>query len=444
MKRVSIIGFGRFGKTLYKLLRDDFEILIYDRGDLNTDSINLSSNTTISSSLTDVYNSELIFFCIPISAFESVIKKHKKYFNINNILIDVLSVKTYPKNIFLKYLKKTEYQALLTHPMFGPNSSKNGFVGLPIVLDKFRTNTKNYEFLKKYFLSKKLNVYEISTDEHDRLAAQSQGLTHFIGRLLQDLKFKKTPFDSLGTKKLHEVTEQTVNDTWQLFSDLQTYNPYTKRMRYQLGKSYHKLFNQLIPAKVNDKYTIFGVQGGKGSFNEQAVLEYIEKIKIQKYKIKYLFTSEKVLANLNLGNIDYGLIAIANSTGGIVEESIQSLAKYRSQVTADFQILIQHYLIKKQGVELSKVDTIIAHPQVFAQCKNTLEKYYSKYKLFSGEGDLLDTAKAAEYLSLGRLTDNFAVLGSKKIAEIYNLEIVAENLQDKTDNLTRFLLLKRV
>jgi len=53
----------------------------------------------------------------------------------------------------------------------------------------------------------------MSADEHDRLAAQSQGLTHFVGRTLERFGFTPTPIDTLGTTKLHEITAQVSNDT---------------------------------------------------------------------------------------------------------------------------------------------------------------------------------------------------------------------------------------
>ena len=449
MKTISIIGFGRFGKTLYRLIKDDFLVQIYDKGSLNSKNIELNKNSKFTKSLEEIYKADYTFFAVPISVFENVIKKHKKFFNTRNILIDVLSVKIHPKKVFTRYLKNTSIQAMLTHPMFGPDSSKEGFTNLTMIIDKFRCTDETMQFWKEYFISKKLNVVEMSAEKHDRLAADSQGLTHFIGRLLEKVHFTPTPIDSLGSKKLHEVTEQTVNDTWQLFTDLQIYNPFTKRMRLKLGKAYNRLYNQLLPNYVNSKYITYGIQGGKVSFNEEALMYFINNLysnnlkKSLPYKIKYLYTSEKVLKSLQLGYIDYGLFAITNSTGGIVEESMNALAKYSSVIVSDFNILIRHFLMKRSDVDISEITTISAHPQVFAQCKNTLKNKFNKYKQISGKGDLIDTAKAANYLAKMKIPKSTAILGPSGLALKYNLDIIAENLQDQKDNLTRFLLVKR-
>ena len=71
-------------------------------------------------------------------------------------------------------------EAMLTHPMFGPDSvSALGLAGQPIVLDRFRASAEAYAFWRDYFARKRLRVIELSADEHDRLAAYSQGVAHF-------------------------------------------------------------------------------------------------------------------------------------------------------------------------------------------------------------------------------------------------------------------------
>ena len=426
MKKVAIVGFGRFGQTLKRLLEHDFELIIINKNNAK-----------------EIINSEVIFYCVPISAFESVIKSHKKYFKDDNLLIDVLSVKMHPKKIFEKHLQGLKTQALLTHPMFGPDSSMNGFSGLPLIMDKFKADEENYNFWKDYFTNKGLKIIEMTAQKHDQLAANSQGLTHFIGRLLEKFDLKPTEIDSLGTKKLQEVMEQTCNDTWQLFSDLQNYNPYTKSMRLKLGRGFDLLYNQLLPKRIDKKKIIFGIQGGKGSFNEEAILDYVKKHEIKKFQIKYLFTSEKVLRNLHEGNIDYGLFAIQNAVGGVVEESTHAMAKYKFKIVEEFQILISHSLMKRKDVDLKNIKTIMAHSQNFRQCKDNLAKKYLNLKQVSGQGDLLDTAKSAEALAKNKIDKNTAILGPKILATIYNLEIIDENLQDNENNLTTFFLVSR-
>ncbi|HVA96749.1 MAG TPA: prephenate dehydrogenase/arogenate dehydrogenase family protein [Candidatus Acidoferrales bacterium] len=436
-KTVTIIGFGRFGKTLYELLKDDFAITIYQR------NIKERSSLPATNDLKKAYESETIFYAVPIEQIESVIADHKPFFRPDQVLIDVLSVKTYPANVFKKQLEGTKTQALLTHPMFGPDSSKNGFENLPIVLDQFLTTDETYNFWKNYFTDRHLAVIEMTADEHDRLAANSQGLTHFIGRLLDEIGLKKTPIDTIGATKLLEVKEQTCNDTWELFMNLQHYNPYTRDMRINLGVAYDKLYNKLIPKQKTEEYLTIGIQGGKGSFNEEAIQYYLKRNSIEDYKIEYLHTSQNVLKELHEGVIDQGLFAMHNSTGGIVMESIEAMAKYKFTIIEEFAIIISHALMIRKDVELKDITTIMSHPQSFAQCKKTLEQKYPNLKKTSGEGELIDHALVAKHLSEGKLPKHIAVMGSKILASIYDLKIVEDNLQDLKENYTSFLLVRR-
>ena len=429
---------------MYRLLKDDFPVTLYNQSEIPPDSAVFSPNTTIARTVDEAYESDVIFFAVPIDAFERVIKDHKKYFQPRQLLIDVLSVKMHQEKILRKYLRGSSVRAILTHPMFGPDSSKNGFDGLPMIMDKFTADKNNYDFWKQYFLSKKLRIVEMSAKEHDRLAANSQGLTHFIGRLLELYRLKPTPIDSLGTKKLLEVMDQTCHDSWQLFENLQHFNPYTKRMRIKLGDNYDRLFTTLLPKQVKPKVLTIGIQGGRGSFNEQAVMEYVKNHHITKWRIKYLYTSMNVLIALHAGDIDCGQFAIHNSVGGIVEESVQAMAQYKFKIIEEFAIKISHALMIRCDAKLSDITTIMTHPQVFAQCKHNLSLKYPKLKQMSGKGKYIDQALVAKGLAENKIDTSIATIGSSRLAKLYHLQIIEDNLEDIKDNFTSFLVVSRL
>jgi len=443
VKQISIIGFGRFGKTLYRLVKDDFDVVLYSRRPIESTAAEFSKNTKRTRDLDEVYSSDVIFYTVPISAFEDVIAAHCQYFEPRHLLIDVLSVKLHPAKVFTKYLAGTQTRALLTHPMFGPDSSRGGFKGLPIVMDKFKAHDDEYAFWKGYFGKKGLRVIEMTAEEHDRLAANSQGLTHFLGRLLEEYGLRDSPIDTLGTRKLLEIKNQTSGDTWQLFNDLQHYNPYTKKMRLQLGDAYDKIYNKLLPKQINPGHLTIGIQGGKGSFNEEAVMYWLQRSGIKDYRIKYLYTSQKVLAALHAGEIDKGQFAIHNSVGGIVGESVEAMARYKFVINEEFAIKIAHALMTRPDADYKEVTTIMAHPQVFAQCKDTLVQKYPHLKLTSGAGELIDHANVAKHLAAKKLPKSVATMGSKVLADLYGLKVVEDNLQDAQENYTSFLMVSR-
>ncbi len=446
MKQVAIIGFGRFGKVLYDILKDDFKIILFDvKKDAFKKTI-LNENSQIINNLKQVYDNDniTIFFAVPISKFETVIRKHSKYFKPNHLLIDVLSVKIWPKKVLDKYLKNTNIKAILTHPMFGPDSIQNLKNGLPFVFNKYTSTNKQYNFWTNYFKLKGFKILEMSPKKHDMLASKSQGVAHFLGRVLEDFRFKNTEIDTQGAKALYKLMTQTCNDKIQLFYDLQNYNLYTNNMRLALEKSFYNINKKLFEHRVKKEKLVFGIQGGKGSFNEQALFDYVKRHNIKNYEVKYLYTTYNVLKALSRWEIDYGLFAMHNSIGGIVEESIKALSRFKVKIQEEFAIKIEHFLMKRKDVDFKNIDTIMTHPQVLKQCKNNLSSKYANFKKGSGEGDLIDHAKVAEAMSLGKLPHNIAVMGPKILADLYGLDIIDGPLQDSKNNLTSFLMVVNI
>ena len=87
---------------------------------------------------------------------------------------------------------------------------------------------KSYQYWHTYFENKDITIVALTPDEHDRLAARSQGITHLLGRTLQKMGVTETPIDTLGFERLLGIMNQTCNDSWDLFQDLETYNPYSE------------------------------------------------------------------------------------------------------------------------------------------------------------------------------------------------------------------------
>lgn len=226
--KIGVYGLGRFGSFWAKSLSETGnEVIAYSR-----------SNHAIPSGVKsagedEVLKSDILFFCVTISAFESVLESVKGRIGKGTIVCDTCSVKTYPAEWMEKYLESEVYR-IATHPMFGPDSGKNGLDGLPVVMCELSPRDERYSMVRDLFLSMGLDVREMTADEHDREAAFSQGVTHFIGRILSEMKLQPSAISTKGYKALLEIVGQTCNDPLTLFCDLQRYNPYTQDMRHSL------------------------------------------------------------------------------------------------------------------------------------------------------------------------------------------------------------------
>jgi prephenate dehydratase len=186
---------------------------------------------------------------------------------------------------------------------------------------------------------------------------------------------------------------------------------------------------------------VLGIQGGKGSFNEEAARYYCRENKLfpDQVRLEYLYTSPQVMAAVEAAQVERGQCAIYNSAGGWVEETTDALKQYAVDIVEEFEIRIAHAIMLRPDQQFSQIKTLMCHPQVFAQCTETLARKYPQLQQISGTGELIDNARIAEALSKGEVPDTVAVMGSKSLADIYNLVVVEDNLQDLQDNLTRFL-----
>ncbi len=187
---------------------------------------------------------------------------------------------------------------------------------------------------------------------------------------------------------------------------------------------------------------IYGIQWGRGSFNEQALHQYTQENNIIGYEVDYLYTTHRVMEAVIHHEVDFGVFAMVNSKWWLVQESLDAIGKYNFSVVWDVNLAIKHVLMCRKDIARYEVTTIMAHPQVFSQCQDTLKRHYQRYELVSWEWDLIDTAKVAEALSSWQLDAHIAVLWSRYLAELYDLQIIAENLQDRDDNMTRFLVVR--
>jgi prephenate dehydrogenase len=244
-KVVSVYGYGRFGKLWADILSQDFKVKVYSRRGLKAEEV--SPGIEIAT-IDSIFDCDAIFFCVAISSLEQVLIESKDYFKTDTVYFDTCSVKVFPANWMNENLP-AKSQIIATHPMFGPDSYYNAANPLPMAFCNVRSDEAVFKSWANYFSKKKMRVEIMSPEEHDEMVAYSQGITHYVGRVLADLQLQPTRIDTMGYSKLLEIIAQTCNDTWQLFIDLQRFNPYTKIMREDLQESHEKIYailNQIV------------------------------------------------------------------------------------------------------------------------------------------------------------------------------------------------------
>lgn len=178
-----------------------------------------------------------------------------------------------------------------------------------------------------------------------------------------------------------------------------------------------------------------GLSGGRGSFSEEATDYYCQKEKIIDYQKEYLISVENVLQAVEDDKIDLGIFPIENSNGGIVYEAVYAMAKHLFNIEKLFEIDIRHNLIVKPDTKNEDIKIIASHDQALKQCKMYLKRKWPAVEI----KEWPDTADAVRAIKAGDLPDNAAAIASKKAAEIYEMEILDEGIQDLKFNFTTFL-----
>ena len=243
--KVGIIGFGRFGQFIGKqMVNYGFEVYATSRTDYSEIAKEQNIIFLNKKDFLRETKFQVIIISTSILSFEQVVNSYPKEFWDDKLIVDVLSVKLFPKQIFDKYLTNNS-SILLTHPMFGPDSTRtigniNDWNRKNFVYWKDKSIHNEYinEFLD-FWKYQGCNMIEMSPDEHDELTANSQFLTHFIGRTLENLNCNNTKVDTDGYKSLVTIKNHSINDSWELFYGLAKFNPKSfetiEKLKYQMN-----------------------------------------------------------------------------------------------------------------------------------------------------------------------------------------------------------------
>lgn len=145
---------------------------------------------------------------------------------------------------------------------------------------------------------------------------------------------------------------------------------------------------------------------------------------------------EDVFTLVSEGLVDYGILPVENTSGGIVGPVNELLIRTDLRIVGAVDMRISHCLLALPGVDYRDVHTVFSHPQALLQCRDFISRNKLEPRPFP------DTAGAARMLAETRPVAA-AALASPLAAELYGLDIIKENVQDLDDNRTRFVVLSR-
>ncbi|KAK8950478.1 hypothetical protein KSP40_PGU020340 [Platanthera guangdongensis] len=199
--KIAIVGFGNFGQFLAQTLaRQGHNLLAHSRSDHSAAAASLGAT----------------FFSDP----NDLCEQHPDVVLLSTSILSTTAV-----------LRSLPIQRLRRNTLFADvlSSGKNGWVGLPLVFEKVRIGDSGdrADRCKRFldiFQREGCRMVEMSCAEHDANAAESQFLTHTVGRLLAKLDLKSSAVDTKGYEALLNLVENTCSDSFELYNGLFMYN----------------------------------------------------------------------------------------------------------------------------------------------------------------------------------------------------------------------------
>nr|WGU24033.1 arogenate dehydrogenase 3 [Crinum x powellii] len=250
--KIAIIGFGNFGQFLAKTLTSQgHTLLAHSRSDYS--SVAEALNVSFFPDAHDLceQHPDVVLLSPSILSFSSVLRSLPLHsLRRDTLFADVLSVKEFPKNLFLQSLPP-HFDILCTHPMFGPESGRNGWKGLPFVFEKVRIGDSESRIQRcNSFLSiferEGCRMVEMSCEDHDENAVETQFLTHTVGRMLGMLDLKETAIDTKGYETLRRLKDNTCKDSFELYNGLFMYNKNATELLERLDAAFNGLKRELF------------------------------------------------------------------------------------------------------------------------------------------------------------------------------------------------------
>lgn len=173
-------------------------------------------------------------------------------------------------------------------------------------------------------------------------------------------------------------------------------------------------------------------QGTAGSYSQQAC----EKLFSMPNPI-FFHDFDGVFQAVDQGLCEYGLLPVENSLAGTIVAVYDLMEKYKFYIARSVRIKINHTLVAKKGTVLADIKEIVSHEQAISQCSNFIKaRPEIKVTMFS------NTAAAARYVAESNRKD-LAAIAAGNCAELYNLSVIAEDIQNRDSNYTRFICISK-
>lgn len=179
--------------------------------------------------------------------------------------------------------------------------------------------------------------------------------------------------------------------------------------------------------------TIIGIQGITGSFHHQVAQEYFN----HEFILDECLSFEELVDSLLAGKSEQAIMAIENSIAGPIIPNYALIDKNNLHIIGEHYLNIHQNLMALKGQKIEDILEVHSHPMALLQCMDFLKKH-PNIKLVEDK----DTAETARRIQEKQLK-GIAAIASKTASEMYDLEIIAPEIQTIKNNMTRFVIIKK-
>lgn len=179
--------------------------------------------------------------------------------------------------------------------------------------------------------------------------------------------------------------------------------------------------------------TKIAIQGIKGSFHHQVAIEYYH----QDVLVEECLSFNELVKNLMEDKSDQGIMALENSIAGSIIPNYALIDSNNLHIIGEHYLDISQNLMVLAGQKIEDIEEVHSHPMALLQCANFLAQY-PHIKMVED----VDTAETARRIQQNQIR-GIGAIASKVAAEMYNLEIIALDIQTIKNNMTRFVIVKK-
>jgi chorismate mutase/prephenate dehydratase len=193
-----------------------------------------------------------------------------------------------------------------------------------------------------------------------------------------------------------------------------------------------RLFREIMSACLAQQEPLkVAFLGPEGTFTQAAVLKHFGS----SVRSLPLPAIDEVFHEVEGGVADFGVVPIENSSEGTVNHTLDMFLSSSLKICGEVELRIHHHLMGRMST-LADIRRVCAHPQALAQCRGWLDEHLP-------EAERIAESSNAEGARRARDERGTAGIASRAAAEIYGLTLLADEIEDRPDNTTRFLVIGR-